>query len=109
MGSFCDTESRERKEVAPGVWIRTFWSERMLLAIVEVRAHAVIPAHSHPAEQAGTVISGMITLTIDGETRTLGAGGAYLIPGGVEHSAIGLDMPALVCDVFSPAREDYRY
>ncbi len=109
MHHFCDARNRERKQAAPGVWIRTFWSERMLLAIVDLEAEAVVPAHSHPAEQAGTVIAGRLRLTIDGETRTLKVGDAYLIPGGVEHSARPIDSAATVCDVFSPAREDYKY
>jgi quercetin dioxygenase-like cupin family protein len=62
-----------------------------------------------PNEQAGTVVSGALELTIDGETRWLAPGDTYLIPGGVEHGAQTGDNPARVLDVFSPVREEYKY
>ncbi len=109
MEYFCDVEGREAKEVVPGVHIRTFWGDKMLLSIVDFFPNAVIPAHSHPQEQAGTVISGTFELTIDGEARWVKQGDAYVIPGGVEHSGRTGDTPAKVVDVFSPVREDYKY
>ena len=106
---FCDVEHRERKEVAPGVHLRTFWGDHMLLSVVDLDAGAVVPSHSHPHEQCGTVISGEMALTIAGETRTLKPGDTYIIPGGIEHSAKTVGAPAQVLDVFSPVREEYQY
>lgn len=106
---FCDVESREAKEVVPGIRLKTFWGENMLLSVVELDAEAVLPNHSHPHEQAGTVISGTLRLTIAGETRDLRPGDAYVIPGGVEHSAIAGLMPTKVVDIFSPVREEYKF
>lgn len=105
---FCDVEKREAKELVPGVQIRTFWGEQMLLSFVNLDAGAVVPSHSHHHEQCGTVISGEMKLTIAGETRTLKTGDTYIIPGGVEHAA-AVDMPTVVLDVFSPVREEYQY
>ena len=109
MQYFCDLENREAKEVIPGVRIRTFWGSEMLLAIVDLDANTVLPAHSHPQEQAGTVVSGILGLTIGGETRWLKPGDTYIIPSGVEHGGRTGDTPARVLDVFSPVREDYQY
>ncbi len=106
---FCDIENREAKEVVPGIRIRTFWGENMLLSDVELDPGAQLPVHSHPHEQAGTVISGLLTLTIGGETRDLRPGDAYIIPGGVEHSAIAGPTLTRVIDIFSPVREEYKY
>jgi len=109
MSYFCDIENREGKEVVPGITIRTFWGDKMLVSVVDLDANTQLPNHSHPHEQAGTVISGTMTLTIAGETRHLQPGDTYLIPGGVAHSASTGDSPARVIDIFSPVREDYMY
>ena len=109
MQYFNDLENRESKEIFAGVHIRTFWGNKMLLSIVDLAANTLVPAHDHPHEQAGTVISGEFELTIAGETRWLRPGDTYIIPGGVEHSALGGDAPARVLDIFSPVREDYQY
>jgi quercetin dioxygenase-like cupin family protein len=109
VSHFCDLENRETKEIVPGVRMRTFWGDRMLAAVVDLDPQAVVPQHSHPHEQAGTVLSGALELTIDGETRWLAPGDVYLIPGGVEHGAQTGDTPTRILDVFSPVREDYTY
>lgn len=108
--SFLDVESRATKELAPGVQARTFWQDNMLVAIVDLDPHSEVPAYQHPHEQAGSVLSGELSLTIDGDdTRMLTQGDAYLIPGNVEHSATTGEVPARVIDVFSPVRDEYKY
>jgi quercetin dioxygenase-like cupin family protein len=109
MQHFCDLENREAKEIVPGVLIRTFWGDEMLLSIADFIANAVVPTHSHPHEQAGTIISGKFELTISGETRWLKPGDTYIVPGGVEHGGRTGDIPARVLDIFSPVREEYQY
>jgi quercetin dioxygenase-like cupin family protein len=109
MPYFNDLESREAKEIAPGVQIRTFWGREMLVSIADFEPNAVIPTHSHPHEQTGTVIAGALELTIGGETRWLKPGDTYIAPGGVEHGGRTGDAPTRVLDVFSPVREDYQY
>jgi len=106
---YCDLENREAKEIVPGVRIRTFWASEMLLSMVDIDAHAVVPMHNHPHEQAGTIISGRLQMTIDGEARWLEPGDSYIIPGGVDHKAVAGDEPARALDVFSPVREEYQY
>jgi quercetin dioxygenase-like cupin family protein len=109
MPYFCDVENREAKEVVPGVRLRTFWGKEMLLSFADLEANAVVPMHSHPHEQAGTVIDGEIEITIAGETRRVKAGDTFIIPGGVEHGVVTGNAPAKVLDVFSPVREDYQF
>jgi quercetin dioxygenase-like cupin family protein len=109
MQHFCDLDNREAKEIVPGIHIRTFWGNEMLLSIVDFAPNAVVPTHSHPHEQAGTVLSGEFELTIDGEARWVKPGDTYIIPGGVEHSGRSGDTPARALDIFSPVREDYQY
>ena len=109
MNYYCDLENREAKEIVPGVRIRTFWANEMLLSMVDIDAHAVVPMHNHPHEQAGTIISGRLQMTIDGEARWLEPGDSYIIPGGVDHKAVAGDEPARALDVFSPVRAEYQY
>ena len=45
--------------------------------------------------------------TIDGETRTVEPGEAFLIPAHVPHRAEAVDGPCVALDIFSPIREDY--
>jgi quercetin dioxygenase-like cupin family protein len=106
---FCDVEQRESREIVPGVHIRTFWGDQMLLSVVDLEVGAVVPSHSHPHEQCGTVISGEMALTIASETRVLKPGDTYIIPGDVEHSATTNNAPARVLDIFSPVRKEYQY
>ncbi len=66
-----------------------------------------IPAHSHPQEQIGYVVSGNLRITVNGESRDLGPGDCYYAPSGVQHGAVVLER-AVVADTFSPPRDDYR-
>lgn len=106
---FHDSRTRQAKTLVPGVDARTFWGERMLVAVVDLAAGAVIPAHSHPYEQVGTVLEGSLDFTISDETREVGPGDVWVIPEGVVHSVVMGDAPARVVEMFSPAREDYKY
>lgn len=109
MQYFCDLAEREVKEVAPGMEIRTFWGSEMLLSATDLAANVVVPIHSHPHEQAGTIISGMFEMTIGQDTRWLNPGDSYIVPGGVEHGGRAGDTPTRVLDIFSPVREEYQY
>ncbi len=66
-----------------------------------------IPAHAHPQEQMGYVVSGKLRITVNGESKDLGPGDCYYAPSGVQHGAVVLER-AVVADTFSPPREDYR-
>ncbi len=106
---FCDLENRAAKEVAPGIRIRTFWQEKMLVSMVDLEPNAVLPLHSHAHEQCGVVVSGEFALTIAGETRALKPGDSYIIPGNIEHGATVSEQGARVMEVFAPVREEYQY
>jgi quercetin dioxygenase-like cupin family protein len=109
MQYFCDVENREAKEVVPGVRLRTFWGKEMLLSVAELDPNVVMPIHSHPHEQAVTVLAGEFELTVAGQTRLVKPGDMVIIPGGVEHGVKTGDAPSRVLDVFSPVREDYQF
>lgn len=109
MSSYYMTRGECSKHtIFPGVNIFTMAGEKMMLSRVEFEPHAVVQAHSHPHEQMGMLVSGELTFTIGGETRTLQPGEMWNIPGGVVHSAVAGKDPVVALDFFSPVRDDYR-
>lgn len=95
-------------DLAPGVRMFPLFGDNAMLNVVDLDPGAVVPLHRHPHEQLGMVLSGEITMTIDGVDHRLGPDEAYAIPGGVEHGAVGGPDGCRVIDVFQPVREDYR-
>ncbi|MCP4422633.1 MAG: cupin domain-containing protein [Chloroflexi bacterium] len=106
--TFCDITNRPQKELLPGARMQSFWGEQMLAINIEIDEGTAVPEHSHPHEQAGIIIAGELSLTIDGETRRLQPGDAYIIPSDVLHSAIA-HTPTRLFELFSPVREEYKY
>ena len=107
MSGFIDINDLQVIEPVPGCRMRTPHGENLMLSYLEMDEGAEIPRHSHPHEQGGILISGKLQFTIGDETRIVETGAMYMIPGGVEHTVVALDGPAVVLDVFSPVREDY--
>lgn len=95
-------------ELAAGVAARPLFGAGVMLNLVELEPGATMPTHRHPHEQAGIVLRGLLALVVDGVARELGPLEAYVLPGGVEHSASCGPEGATVIDVFQPVREDYR-
>ena len=95
-------------ELADGVTGQPLFGEGAMLNLIRFEPGAVVPLHSHPHEQLGIVLEGMQALVVDGVAHELGPMEAYVLPGGVEHSAYCGPDGALVLDVFTPVREDYR-
>jgi quercetin dioxygenase-like cupin family protein len=94
--------------IFPGVHLRSCSADKMMLSIVDLEPKSVVAEHSHPHEQVGMVLAGRLVFTIDGETKTLGPGEVYRIPGGVKHKVVTLDEPSKALDIFTPPREEYR-
>src|SRR5437764_1150565 len=62
------------------------------MMVVEFRfeAGAVGAPHAHPHVQSSFVRQGTFDVTIAGVTKRLGAGGGFIVPGGLEHSVVAL-------------------
>lgn len=105
---FIDLASIPTISPVPGCRMRTPAGENLMLSYLEMDDQAVVPLHSHPHEQGGILLSGTLELTIGAETRVVTAGSLFLIPPNVPHKAVAIAGPAIVLDVFSPVREDYR-
>ena len=90
-----------------GVYRQTpVYGDKTVLVKVRFDAGVEIPSHSHPHEQTGTLVSGVLEFVIDGEVLRTEPGDTWCIPGGVEHSARALE-DAVVIEVFAPVREEY--
>ncbi len=97
----------KRVEMFPGVARRTMNSgDHTTLVEVFIDKGAVVPAHSHPHEQIGYVVSGRALFEVGEDSKELAAGDSYLIPGGVIHKVTGIE-PCVCIDIFSPVREEY--
>ncbi len=94
------------KILAKGVKIRVIPGKKMTVVFFNLDPGAVVPGHSHPHEQIGTVLKGSLELTVDNETRTMKAGDVYHIPSNSVHSGKVIDETE-VYEVFCPPREDY--
>ena len=73
-----------------------------MLNLVELDPGAVVPEHSHPHEQLGIGLSGVIVMILDGEEHPMGPMDAMHIPSGVVHGAYAGPEGAVVLDVFVP-------
>lgn len=103
-----DKEQCSRHTIFPGVDIYTTHGEHLMLSLVEMQPHAVVEEHSHPHEQLGYMISGQAEFIVDGESRMVGPGEMWRIPGGIKHKVIAGDEPVRAVDMFYPIREDYK-
>jgi quercetin dioxygenase-like cupin family protein len=96
-------------ELAPGVSAKFISGDKTMFSIVTIQPGAVVPLHSHPHEQAGTVLEGEMLFYLNSEDGcTCKPGDFYVAPGGTPHGATNVtDKPVIALDIFSPPREDY--
>lgn len=93
---------------APGVEMRPMFGEGFLTCWVSLAPGAGVPEHAHVHEQIGVVTEGSLSVTVGGETRSIGTGEAYLVGPNVPHSAVAGPDGAELVETFVPAREDFR-
>ncbi len=97
-------------ELVPGVSAKFICGEKMMFSIVTIEPGAIVPLHSHPHEQCGTVLEGdmMFFLGSMENGQLMKAGDFYIATGGTPHSATTAGNERVVAlDIFSPPREDY--
>ncbi len=104
---FINLSDIEEREIVKGFRARFVNTDRMTCAYWSVTAGAALPEHAHPHEQVTNVIRGRFEMTVDGETQTVEAGTAVVIPSGTKHRGRAVT-DCFILDVFSPVREDYR-
>ena len=105
MKVFSLSQLKER-ELLPGGKVRFAHSDNMTLSFWTFEAGVDLPEHTHPHEQILNVMDGTIEFTVAGETQTVNAVSAIIIPPNVKHSGRTLSCCTLI-DVFYPKREDF--
>jgi quercetin dioxygenase-like cupin family protein len=108
MSPFDDLGAIAPQLLADGYLARAVHGEQLTLAVVEIEPGAALPEHSHANEQFGIVLEGSVVFRIGDEERTLERGGIWRIPSDAPHSVTGGDSGAVVIDVFSPPRDEWR-
>ena len=95
--------------LADGVHARALFGDAAMLNLVELEPGAVVPEHSHPHEQLGIVLSGLIVMIIDGEERRMSCRWMRCTsPRASTTAPTPAPEGAVVLDVFVPIREDFR-
>jgi quercetin dioxygenase-like cupin family protein len=82
------------------------YGDKTLLAEIRLEKGAHLPAHAHPHEQIGYLVSGRLVFTVSDEQWTAEPGDAWCFPGNQEHAARAVE-DSVVIEVFSPVREEF--
>lgn len=102
-----DARGIERK-LAEGITARIFPGQQAMLSVVRVAPNTSGTLHSHPEEQWGVLLEGKCIRIQDGEEVEAVAGDFWHTPGGVMHSVRTGEVGAVVLDIFSPPRAEYK-
>jgi len=95
------------KDVFDKIQMKTLvYGEKTLMVEFHLAKGADLPAHQHPHEQTGYLVSGRIDLTIDGIVHEVRPGDSWCIPGEAAHAAVAYE-DSVALEVFAPVREDY--
>ena len=104
---FRKKDTADSRQLVEGIELSTLvYGEKTLMGRFKVDRGSVLPAHSHPHEQTGIMISGKLRFNVDGEVKDVETGDSWCFHGGVEHSAEALE-DSIIIEVFSPVREDF--
>ena len=107
-GAYHSASTWPEVEAVPNVFRRVLaCGDDVMVVQFRIGAGAEVPAHTHPHEQTGHVVSGRMKFRIGDEIRELGPGDGYSVPGGVTHGAEGIT-DCVAVDSFHPVRDDYR-
>ena len=95
------------KQVLPGIKLKTLgYGEKTLITEFRMEQGSQLPAHAHPQEQTGYLISGRVRLTIGDKIFEVAPGDSWCVLSHVKHQAEIL-ADSVAIEVFSPVREDY--
>lgn len=96
------------RKLAEGVNASIFPGERAMLSVVRIDPNATGSIHSHPEEQWGVLLKGRCTRIQGDEEVEAVAGDFWHTPGDVAHGVRTGSDGAVILDIFSPPRAEYR-
>ena len=82
------------------------WEEKTIICEFKLEKGHKIPAHHHPYEQTGYLLSGKLNFRIGQTSNIAETGDSWSIPENVEHEVEILEN-SVVLELFSPIRPDY--
>ena len=95
------------KQLLPGVFMKPLtYGENSLLCEFQLKQGSIIPAHQHPQEQTGYLISGRLRFSSDEGDFIVETGSSWNFKGGKIHGAEVLE-DSVAIEIFSPVRQDY--
>ena len=97
-----------RRKLAEGLETRIFPGDQAMLSIVRAAPNKAGSVHAHPEEQWGVLLEGSGVRVQDGVEHPVRKGDFWRTPGGVEHGFIAGPEGAVILDIFSPPRDEYR-
>ena len=107
MSAFDSIDGLEHLKVWDGVTAQAVEGERTTLAVIDLAPGCAVPEHSHHNEQLGVLVRGSMRFRVGDETRELGPGATWRIPGDVPHGVTAGPDGALAIECFTPLREDW--
>jgi quercetin dioxygenase-like cupin family protein len=108
MTAFVEIAEIAPQQIWEGVVARAVHGDRVTLAVIELDADCLLPDHSHANEQVGILVSGSLVLRVGDGTRTMRPGTMWRIAADVPHEARTGPAGAVVVEVWSPPRADWR-
>jgi len=96
------------RQLAEGLSARVFVGENAMLSVVSIEPNSAGNIHSHAEEQWGVLLEGECIRIQGDEEVQVKAGDFWHTPGGVTHSIRTEDVSAVVLDIFSPPRPEYK-
>ena len=96
------------RTLTDGLNAQIFAGDNSMLSVAEIEPHAKGELHSHPEEQWGVLLEGECIRTQEGEKVHVEEGDFWHTPAGAEHTIEAGEDGALVLDIFSPPRPEYR-
>lgn len=104
---FTKKDTRNFHPLIEGVTKRPLvWEEKTILCEFKLEKGHKIPAHHHPYEQTGYLLSGKLNFRIGQTSNIAETGDSWSIPENVEHEVEILE-DSVVLELFSPIRPDY--
>ena len=96
------------RELGEGINTRIFPGEQAMVSVVKIDPHSTGKIHSHPQEQWSLMVEGSATRIQGNEKISVSKGDFWCTPGGVNHGIIGGSKGAVIFDIFSPPRNEYK-
>lgn len=104
---FQSWDGRRSLSLFPHVTLQSIAGEQILLCQVSYEPGANVPTHAHAdSEQVMWITAGSVAVTVNGETRTVGAGECVVINRGVEH-VLQSESGCTFLEAMSPVPRDH--